>query len=730
MTDQRRPPRSLDGRLIALGAIVLVIALPLFLDLFSRAGDPISSQPLEGSSLWILLVVAMVAALVLFAAVLRTASRMWMRRRHVYRSLFGPLWVTIYAASLISLALWMGIVWLMIKAVDRVWSDTALQTVLTQGNALAQEFAAQMEDTTRRDASLVANEADPQIVDLAPDQLGDQLRALLERFDVDYLAVYSGRDFVHAVLDPDAGLGDLPEPGSAFLDGVATNQEAVRMPPRQRGRLVIAGRKLNDAQPPTLVLVGNVLEEQVVSQRRTLVEAYQGLRRIQLNKNKWRAVGYSLLVILGLVGPAITFIIARTVGDHFDRSVGALQRATERLARGDPDGQAGETRGDELETVTARLNLLADELEARGRALQKAHRETEAERALVRAVNEGVAAGIVAIDDEGVITVLNRAARELLALGGDPVVGRPLSDVLNAQGLKPIADTALGPVTQARNEVRVSVRGHRKVFEAKLRELKDIEGQHTGRVMVLEDLTSLIQAKETGAWRDAARKVAHEIRNPLTPIQLSAERLRKKSMAADPDLGPAVADAADTIVSEVETMKRMVDEFSQYARLAQPMPQPTDVDELLQATARFYSDVMPGVSVVASPNGELGHAVLDPNQIRRVLNNLVENAVDAVSDSDREGSVTLSAHLEDDELVIEIADDGVGVSDEEKARMFLPHFSTKRRGSGLGLAISERIVREHQGSIEVRDNQPRGTVVAVRLPIGGDALPAARPVTE
>lgn len=723
MTRKPPPHRSLDGRLIALGVIVLVIALPLFLDLFSRAGDPLGGQQMEDSTLWVLVVLALLAALLLFGLVLRTGVRMWMRRRRIYRSLFGPLWVTILAASLVSLVFWMGIVWLMIKAVDRVWSDQTLQTVLTQGQYLAEEFAGQVEATTLRDARMVAGETEADIAELPPDGLGNRLRQLQERFDIDYVAVYSGQTFIHAVLDPEAGLGNLPEPGAAFLDSVSNNEEAVRMPPAQRGRLVIAGRRIDAATPPTMILVGNVLAENVADQRRTLVEADQGLRRIQLNKDKWRTIGYSLLVTLGLAGTAITFLIARSVGDHFENAVDDLHKATARLARDHPDQVRSDGQGDELETVTERLNVLADELEARGRALEAAHRETEAERALVRAVNEGVAAGIVAIDGEGIVTVLNRAARDMLVLGNEPVVGRPLRRLLGERGLDDLAAVAGGPMQQGsagdgRSEVRVRVGGRWKVFEAKLGELKDTEGHHTGRVMVLEDLTGLIQVKESAAWRDAARKVAHEIRNPLTPIQLSAERLKRKSQARDPNLAVTVADAADTIVAEVQAMKRMVDEFSQFARLAPPDPRPTDVDELLEATARFYRGVMPGVAVVATGDGDLGQISVDPNQIRRVLNNLVENAFDAVADADREGTVQLSARRDEDELVIEIADDGVGISDEQKSRMFLPHFSTKRRGSGLGLAISERIVREHNGTIEVRDNTPHGTVVAVRLPRG------------
>ncbi len=716
MSPDQRPPRSLDGRLIALGVIVILIALPLLIDFFQRKADPFSGRGLEGNSLWILLAITLVAALILFAAVLRAGARLWMRRRHFRHGVFGSLWLTIYLASMISLLLWMGVGVLMIKGVERVWSDPTMQSVLTQGHSLAQAFAEQVESTTQRDARLVAAASEANVASLSPDRLGRHLRGLLERFDIDYLAVYEGNAFVHAVLDPDAGLGDLPEPGSAFLANVIADGEAVRMPPRQRGRLVIAGQRLADTDPATVILVGNVLEPRVVDQRRTLVEAYQGLRRIELDKKKWTILGYSLLAILGLVGPALTFVIARSVGEHFDRSVGALEKATERLARGDLEHRIDAESGDELGLLTARFNAMADELETRDQAVETAHRETQAERALAQAVNEGVAAGVIAIDDQSRITVLNRVARELLALGSGPILGHPIAEVLTDLGLDSLAEIATGPIEQRRSEIRATVGGRLKVFDVKLRELRDTEGHHTGRVMVLEDLTNLIQAKESGAWRDAARKVAHEIRNPLTPIQLSAERLKKKSLANDVDLPLAVTDAADTIVAEVQTMKRMVDEFSQYARLAPPSPKPTDIVDLIDSTARFYQDVMPGVSVTAIGDREIGSAVVDRDQIRRVLNNLVENAVDAAADAENQGIVTLSATTDGDALVLEVADNGIGLSDEQKSKMFLPHFSTKRRGSGLGLAIAERIISEHQGAIEVRDNQPRGTVVSLRLP--------------
>jgi len=242
-------------------------------------------------------------------------------------------------------------------------------------------------------------------------------------------------------------------------------------------------------------------------------------------------------------------------------------------------------------------------------------------------------------------------------------------------------------------------------------------------VLVIEDLTALIKAQQLAAWNEAARRIAHEIKNPLTPIRLGAERLLRKAEQSDPDLPRAIVDAVEIIVREVGTIQQMVDEFSRFARMPRPRPAAVDLGRLLDETLHLYRNLKPGVEVEGGVEGPLPEVQLDGEQIKRVLINLLDNAVEA---TDAPGRITVSAHAAhaagtagtDGHLEIQVKDTGRGIPPESKEKLFLPYFSTKGRGTGLGLAIVHRIVSDHHGSVRVEDNVPTGSVFTLELPLG------------
>jgi two-component system nitrogen regulation sensor histidine kinase NtrY len=232
---------------------------------------------------------------------------------------------------------------------------------------------------------------------------------------------------------------------------------------------------------------------------------------------------------------------------------------------------------------------------------------------------------------------------------------------------------------------------------------------------VLDDVTPLIRAQKVAAWREVARRLAHEIKNPLTPIQLSAERLRRHFAAAPAQTRALVDECTTTIVGEVESLKGLVDEFSQFARMPSPRTVPTDLPRLIGETLSLYHGIFSEVRLVQRCAADVGLVRLDPEQMRRVLINLVDNAIEAM---ERRGEIVVEAHGDPAQHVVRItvADDGPGIPVAEREKLFLPYYSTKRRGSGLGLAIVRRIVAEHGGSVEVGDNVPRGTRFTIELP--------------
>jgi two-component system nitrogen regulation sensor histidine kinase NtrY len=234
--------------------------------------------------------------------------------------------------------------------------------------------------------------------------------------------------------------------------------------------------------------------------------------------------------------------------------------------------------------------------------------------------------------------------------------------------------------------------------------------------VVLDDLTPLMRAQKVAAWGEVAKKLAHEIKNPLTPIQLSAQRVRKAYLKSSPELETIITESTSSIVREVEALKTLVDEFSQFARLPAAHLASTSLNGVIEDALALYEGLFADVRFVKRLAPDLPAARIDAAQIKRVLINLIDNAIEAMK---RRGTVELTTGFDriDGRVRIEIADDGPGIRPEDRDRLFVPSFSTKKGGSGLGLAIVSRIVQEHHGTIRVEDVVPRGVRFVVELPV-------------
>jgi two-component system nitrogen regulation sensor histidine kinase NtrY len=245
-------------------------------------------------------------------------------------------------------------------------------------------------------------------------------------------------------------------------------------------------------------------------------------------------------------------------------------------------------------------------------------------------------------------------------------------------------------------------------------------GGTAGSVLVFDDVTPLIRAQRVAAWRDVARRLAHEIKNPLTPIQLCAERLRRHFTAAPPNARALVEECTGTIVAEVDSLKALVDEFAQFARMPAPRAVPSDLNALLHETLSLYDGLFKTVQIERAFAPALPPVRIDPEQVKRVVINLVDNAVEAMGGRDgaSDGRIVVATEHDGTNGVarIVVADNGPGIPPADRDKLFMPYYSTKRRGSGLGLAIVRRIIVEHGGSIEVADNAPHGTRFTVELP--------------
>jgi len=252
----------------------------------------------------------------------------------------------------------------------------------------------------------------------------------------------------------------------------------------------------------------------------------------------------------------------------------------------------------------------------------------------------------------------------------------------------------------------------------------DYQGQRLGFVLVFEDLSDLLQAQKQAAWREVARRVAHEIKNPLTPIALSAERIRRqleRGLPLDAAAVAAIRGGSETISSSVETVRTLVDEFATVARFPTAKPVPADTGQIIASALALFDGRLQGIRIRSAVAPELPKVMADPEALKRALANLIDNAAEAMNDSLlREIHLSASLVPSRDAIEIIVADTGHGVSREAKEKLFLPYFSTKQRGTGLGLSIVSRIVEDHHGSIRVEENAPVGARFIIELPVAAE----------
>jgi two-component system nitrogen regulation sensor histidine kinase NtrY len=350
--------------------------------------------------------------------------------------------------------------------------------------------------------------------------------------------------------------------------------------------------------------------------------------------------------------------------------------------------------------------------------LERKHLEVEGRRRYIETILERITTGVLSVDASGTVTTINSAASRLLTVERE-IVGHHAHGIFDRPDLVPLgkllANAGRGKMEPTAHEITIARDGQELHLAVVVTTLFGESGTPEGTVLVLDDVTPLIRAQKVAAWREVARRLAHEIKNPLTPIQLSAERLRRHFSSAPAQSKALVEECTTTIVGEVESLKGLVDEFSQFARMPAPRTVPTDIDHLITDIIALYNGIFTDVQIEQRFAPGVPLVRLDAEQVRRVIINLVDNAIEAM---ERRGRIVVETQVDHANSVarVVVADDGPGIPLAEREKLFLPYYSTKRRGSGLGLAIVRRIIAEHGGSIEVGDNLPRGTRFTIELP--------------
>jgi two-component system nitrogen regulation sensor histidine kinase NtrY len=507
---------------------------------------------------------------------------------------------------------------------------------------------------------------------------------------------------------------------------------------------ILGGATVNDGG---LILVGMPLPQKFSDTVKQLDASQRRYQELYRQRRLVRRTYMELLLLLTVLVLFSTTWLALYLAKLVTRPVVALAEATQEISRGRLDYRVEVTAADEIGDLVRSFNRMAEEMEtsrhqieSSSRELSAANIELEQRRRHIETILESIPTGVLSLDANRRITHVNHALIRMFNLSGSDsanliVIGAALRDVFPQEILEDLEPLLRRADRMGTTTTQLEVALHRSHFNAALTvAMLQHDGQRLGYVLVFEDLSDLLKAQKQTAWREVARRVAHEIKNPLTPIALSAERIRRHlERGSPPDEASlkVLHSCAETIGGAVETLRTLVDEFSTLARFPTAKPAPANINSIVENTLAMFNGRLDGIHVQTFLSPDLPKVMADAEAIKRALANLVDNAAEAMQDAlVRDIQISTALVASRDAVEIAVADTGHGVTQELKERLFLPYFSTKKRGTGLGLAIVSRIIEDHRGSIRVEENKPVGTRFVVELPLSAEAVPAPVPTRQ
>lgn len=467
----------------------------------------------------------------------------------------------------------------------------------------------------------------------------------------------------------------------------------------------------------TLVLEGG-LPVDLAAKKRSIDAAVGDSNKLAADRNNFRKLYLELLFLITLFILFFATWLARYLAGQISVPITALLTAAKEIRKGNLGYRVHVAAIDEMKTLVTGFNDMADALEANDKELNRRRRFTEA-------ILESIPTGVISLAADGRILSVNRALKGIF----------PEEQVRRATRLDELfSKDEVAEIRYLMNRARrtsvaatqIEYKLERRVLHLALTVAALEEKRTSGFVLVVEDTSELLRAQKAVAWHEVARRVAHEIKNPLTPISLCADRIvRQLDRNAPPaDTDRILRECSITIAREVESVKTLVNEFSQFSRFPAAQPVPSDLNEIVESAMKVFDDRLDGIEVIKELAPTLPAVNVDREHFRRVVVNLVDNAAEAMQDSSEKRLYITTRSTEADSIEFTVADTGCGISRDDKEKLFLPYFSTKGRGTGLGLAIVNRILSDHDAAIRVEDNNPSGARFIIDIPVMAPGLPA------
>jgi two-component system, NtrC family, nitrogen regulation sensor histidine kinase NtrY len=483
--------------------------------------------------------------------------------------------------------------------------------------------------------------------------------------------------------------------------------------------------KAKGMQAEAFVVLSVLIPPELFQDMQSISDGFQEYQQIKLLKEPIKLTYYVALSIVALLVVFCAIWLGLYLAKTISIPIMQLSEATLRIAEGNLDVEIDVVADDEIGSLVDAFNRMTrdlrtgrEQLELSAKMLRERSIEIEKRRKYMEIVLKNVSTGVVTLDADGNISSINKSSERMLLLNPEKLIHKSFKRLLKGQDIK-LARQIIDDLRMSRNNVaevslRVVVNGKPKSFLVNINALSDDMGQQIGYVIVFDDLTELEKAQRMAAWREVARRIAHEVKNPLTPITLSAQWLRRKY--ADHLESPVFNECTQTIIEQVSHIRNLVNEFSMFAKFPTANLKQTELIPIIKDSLALYREGYRNIEFLLESKDNIPLLNLDVQQIKQAMINLLDNAIAAIKESGHIWvTVTHDPILK--RVRIEVADDGTGISDLNKTRLFEPDFSTKKAGMGLGLTIVSSIIADHNGVISVQNNKPSGAKFVIELPI-------------
>jgi len=728
-------------RLIRRVILICLCLIPLFVWLESSLLKADITLPISSDILIFGIInLNVILVLLMLFLVLRNLAELFFESKQniVGSKLKSKLVISFISLSLIPTILLFFISLQFVSTSMDYWFNTNIEISLQNSLDLAKSYFQETTDEVHAIGKAVEHdltlfqESNPKPEDLEKN-LVQTLATYNARNTLSFTLITDQRNKYFSASSPLLSSQNLPEIPLATLNSVQDSREpeiVIQQSTlgeliRRVGSIQLDDDPLEETYLVTTLLIRNKQKDQLDHISKG-IEDYQQLKYLKKPFKFWLLI-ILLIVTLLIIFSAIWFglYIARSITGPLDK----IAMATRRVAEGDLDfvleKQSNDEMGllvDSFNTMTSNLKTSNAKLADAHNALQQSSTESDDRRRYTEIILQNVEAGVISLDDEGTITTINRFAEKLLNIGKDYFIGRKFSKALPPKH-SAIIDEFIREITitgkqSVRQHLKLSVLRENFSLLVTFTRLENEAGDPLGFVLVFANLTELENMQRMAAWREVARRIAHEIKNPLTPIQLSAQRLRRRYPEIIEEENSVFDQCTNTIIKQVDEIKLLVSEFSQFARMPKVNRAPANITKMINETLFLYKQAHADISfrVRIDSQNPIPVFSFDIEQMKRCFINLVDNAVAVLPDGGIV-NIILEPDKAEEKLFIHVCDSGPGISEDEKLKLFEPYFSTKKTGTGLGLAIVSTIVSDHNGYIRVHNNTPHGTIFTIELPL-------------